>query len=209
MWFSIRGTIKRWLHSKPQRLYGWQFSPYYWKLISGWQRIKFTFETRFFTMKSRTRDQRESFSIFRGISRAIVGPALFAIVFIIVLAAINYFLSTYVTTSRLQFLPDLDQETSKNLLGVVAQVAGVFLALYFTAVSVVASTVYARVPGEIRELLTKEKVGNLYIQIVALTVAVAILLLGKSAFGFLINALDMLVVILLSIIRSQIREIRL
>ena len=200
MWFSIRGTIKRWLHSKPQRLYEWQFSPYYWKLISGWQRIKFAFETRIFTMKSRTRDQRESFSIFRGISRAIVGPALFAIVFIIVLAAINYFLSTYVTTSRLQFLPDLDQETSKNLLGVVAQVAGVFLALYFTAVSVVASTVYARVPGEIRELLTKEKVGNLYIQIVALTVAVAILLLGKSAFGFSINALDMLVVILLSII---------
>lgn len=200
MWFSIRGTIKRWLHSKPQRLYEWQFSPYYWKLISGWQRIKFTFETRLFTMKSRTHDQRESFSIFRVISRAIVGPALFAIVFIIVLAAINYFLSPYIITSRLPFLLNLGQETSRNLLGIVAQVTGVFLALYFTAVSVVASTVYARVPGEIRELLIKEKVGNLYIQIVALTVAVAILLLGKSAFGFLINALDMLVVISLSII---------
>lgn len=200
MWFSIRGTIKRWLDSKPQRLYEWQFSPYYWKLISGWKRIKFTFETRFFTLKSRTRDQRESFSIFRGISRAIVGPALFAIVFIIVLAAINYFLSPYIIASRLQFLLNLDQETSTNLLGIVAQVAGVFLALYFTALSVVASTVYARVPGEIRELLTKEKVGNLYIQIVALTVAVATLLLGKSAFGFSINALDMLVVILLSVI---------
>ena len=151
-------------------------------------------------MKSRTREQRESFSIFRGISRAIIGPALFAIIFIVVLAAIHYFLSPYVVTSRLQFLLNLDEETSKNLLGIVAQVAGVFLALYFTAVSVVASTVYARVPGEIRELLTKEKVGNLYIQIVALTVAVATLLLGKSAFGFSINSLDMLVVMLLSII---------
>ncbi|MBA7627699.1 hypothetical protein ES703_35166 [subsurface metagenome] len=200
MWFLIRSTIKRWLHSKPQRLYEWQFSPYYWKLISGWQRMKFIFETRFFTMKSRTREQRESFSIFRGISRAIVGPALFAIIFIVVLAAIHYFLSPYVVTSRLQFLLNLDEETSRNLLGIVAQVAGVFLALYFTAVSVVASTVYARVPGEIRELLTKEKVGNLYIQIVALTVAVATLLLGKSAFGFSINSLDMLVVMLLSII---------
>lgn len=200
MLFLIRGTIKRWLYSKPQRLYEWQFSPYYWKLISGWQRIKFIFETRFFTMKSRTREQRESFSIFRGISRTIVGPALFAIFFVVVLAAIHYFLSPYVFTSRLQFLLNLDEETSRNLLGIVAQVAGVFLALYFTAVSVVASTVYARVPGEIRELLTKEKVGNLYIQIVALTVAVATLLLGKSAFGFSINSLDMLVVMLLSII---------
>jgi len=151
-------------------------------------------------MKSRTREQRESFSIFRGISRAIVGPALLAIIFILVLAAIHYFLSPYIVTSRLQFLLYLDEETSRNLLGIVAQVAGVFLALYFTAVSVVASTVYARVPGEIRELLTTEKVGNLYIQIVALTVAVATLLLGKSAFGFSINSLDMLVVMLLSII---------
>jgi len=200
MWVSIRGTIKRWLHSKPQRLYEWQFSPHYWKLRSGWQRIKFTFETRFFTMRSHTRDQRESFSIFRGILRAIVVPVLFAVVFVIVLAAIDYFLSPYIITSRLQFLLSLDQETSKNLLGIVAQVAGVFLALYFTAVSVVASTVYARVPGEIRELLTKEKVGNWYIQIVALTVAVATLLLAKSAFGSSISSLDMLVVMFLSII---------
>jgi hypothetical protein len=151
-------------------------------------------------MKSRTRNKRESFSIFREISRVIVGPALFAIVLVIVLAVINYFLSPYIITSRLQFLLNLGQETSRNLLGIIAQVAGVFLALYFTAVSVVASTVYARVPGEIRELLTKEKVGNFYIQFVALTVAVATLLLGKSAFGFSINAPDMLVVILLSII---------
>jgi len=192
--------MKRWLHSKPQRLYEWQFSPYYWKLISGWQRIKFIFETRFFTMKSRTREQRESFSIFRGISRAIVAPVLFAIVSIIVLAVINYLLEPYIIASQIQFLNNLDQETSKDILGIIAQVAGVFLALYFTAVSVVASTVYARVPGEIRELLTKEKVGNLYIQIVAFTVAVATLLLGKSAFGVSINVFDMFVVTLLSII---------
>ncbi|MBN1189482.1 MAG: hypothetical protein JXA46_07010 [Dehalococcoidales bacterium] len=151
-------------------------------------------------MKRSTREQRESFSIIRGIFRAIVGPVLFAFVFVIVLAVIHYFLSPYVSASRFQFLLNIDEETSKTLLGIVAQVAGVFLALYFTAVSVVASTVYARVPGEIRELLTREKIGNLYIQIVALTVAVATLLLGKSAFGFSISSLDVLIVILLSII---------
>jgi len=200
MWVSIRGTIKRWLHSKPQRLYEWQFSPYYWKLISGWQRIKFTFETRSFTLKSRTHDQRKSFSILKEILRAIVWPVIFAIVSVIVLAVINYLLEPYIIASQIQFLNNLDQETSKDILGIIAQVAGVFLALYFTAVSVVASTVYARVPGEVRELLTKEKVGILYIRIVALTVAVATLLLGKSAFGFSINVFDMFVVTLLSII---------
>lgn len=95
------------------------------------------------------------------------------------------------------FLPQMDTGAISSFLGIVAQVAGVFLGLYFTAISVVASTVYARVPGEIRELLTKEKVGNLYIRAVALTVAVASLLLAKAGLGFTINILDVLVAALL------------
>ena len=191
---SIRSTTRRWLRSKPQRSYELQFSPHYWKLISVWQRIRFTFETRFFGAKGRVREQREAFSILRDICRVIAVPVLLAVIFIAILAAIDYSLSPF------PVLFSLDQETSKYLLGIVAQVAGVFLALYFTAVSVVASTVYARVPGEIRELLMKEKVGNLYIRGVALTVAVSILLLGKSAFGFSISSLDMAIVMLLAIV---------
>jgi len=145
-------------------------------------------------VKRRIGEQRESFSILREISRVIAAPVLLAIIFVAVLAVIDYSLSPF------PVLFTLDEGTSKTLLGIVAQVAGVFLALYFTAVSVVASTVYARVPGEIRELLMKEKVGNLYIRGVALTVAVAILLLGKSAFGFSISFLDMSIILLLSII---------
>jgi hypothetical protein len=202
--FLIIGTIKRWLHSKAQRLYEWQFSPYYWKCISIWETIKFFFQKLFFTLRGQAHEQRESFSIAREISKAIVAPALFAIFFIIILAVAVYFLSPlispYISTNWLSFLLDIDQTTSKDLLGIIAQVAGVFLALYFTAVSVVASTVYARVPEEIRQLLTREKVGNLYICIVTFTVAVATLLLGKSVFGYSINALDMLVVMVLSII---------
>jgi len=123
MWFSIISTIKRWAHSKPQRLYEWQFSPHYWKLISGWQRIKFALETRFFTMKSRTRNQRESFSILGEILKTIVWPVIFAIVSVIVLAVINYLLEPYIIASQIQFLNNLDQETSKDILGIIAQVA--------------------------------------------------------------------------------------
>jgi hypothetical protein len=54
-----------------------------------------------------------------------------------------------------------------NLFSSLAQIAGVFLGLYFTAVSVVASTVYARVQGDVRSLLLRDKVGNHYIGIVA------------------------------------------
>ena len=44
-----------------------------------------------------------------------------------------------------------------SVFGTIAQIAGVFLALYFTAVSAIVSSVYANVPGDVRLLLTREK----------------------------------------------------
>lgn len=198
MWVTIKSTIKRWLRSKHQRTYEWQFSLHYWKAVERWRWIKFVFGTRLFGMRGWTRTQRESFSILVEIFKTIFWQVIFAIALVSVLAVISYFLTPYIVASK--FLPSLNYETSTDFLGIVAQVAGVFLALYFTAVSVVASTVYARVPGEIRELLTRERVGNLYIRIVALTVAVAALLLVKGALGFSIGILDVVFTGLLTVI---------
>ena len=74
-------------------------------------------------MKSRTRNQRESFSILGEILKTIVWPVIFAIVSVIVLAVINYLLEPYIIASQIQFLNNLDQETSKDILGIIAQVA--------------------------------------------------------------------------------------
>ena len=69
------------------------------------------------------------------------------------------------------------------LLEAIAAVTGVFLALYFTAVSTVAATVYASVPHDIRTLIVKDRLGNVYVQGVAFTMALAILLLIFHAGG--------------------------
>jgi hypothetical protein len=78
----------------------------------------------------------------------------------------------------------------------IASVTGVFLGLYFTAISIVASSVFATVPSDVRELLLKEKVGNVYIRILSVLLAVSVILLGYRAFNHNPGALITLAVLL-------------
>lgn len=70
-----------------------------------------------------------------------------------------------------------------TMLQALAGVGGVFLALYFTAISTVAANVYAAVPHDIRNLMLRDKVGNAYVQVVALLTALSGLLLVARAGG--------------------------
>lgn len=85
-----------------------------------------------------------------------------------------------------------------TLFGTVAQITGIFLGLYFAAVSGIAAAVYADVPGEVRLLLTREKVGNVYIKIVAFLGAFALVLSTAVVLGISIGLANVAVVGLLS-----------
>jgi hypothetical protein len=77
----------------------------------------------------------------------------------------------------------VDRSAYAILLQSVAAVTGVFLALYFTAVSTVAATVYTEVPHDIRDLMLRDKLGNFYVRAVAFLSALAVFLLVEEASG--------------------------
>lgn len=77
----------------------------------------------------------------------------------------------------------VDRGTYAILLQSVAAVTGVFLALYFTAVSTVAATVYSGVPHDIRDLMLRDKLGNFYVRAVAFLSALAVFLLVEESSG--------------------------
>lgn len=78
---------------------------------------------------------------------------------------------------------EIHKETYTQLLATVAGVTGVFLALYFTAVSTVAANTYSAVPQDIRELLIKDRLGNVYVRAVSFLTAFSVLLLTVRAGG--------------------------
>lgn len=77
----------------------------------------------------------------------------------------------------------IDRGSYAILLQSVAAVTGVFLALYFTAVSTVAATVYSEVPHDIRDLMLRDKLGNFYVRAVAFLSTLAVFLLVEESAG--------------------------
>jgi hypothetical protein len=75
----------------------------------------------------------------------------------------------------------LNKSAYDSLLETVAAATGVFLALYFTAVSAIAASIYVDVPHDIRSLIVGDRLGNLYVRIVAFAMALCVLLLVVQA----------------------------
>jgi hypothetical protein len=88
----------------------------------------------------------------------------------------------------------------QSFIGTIVQLSGLFLTLYFTAVSVIASAVYARVPGDVRTLVVEEKVGNIYVRIVAILGAITILYLLTGVIGVRIGIVGLGVIGALSVV---------
>jgi len=177
------------------------FSRYYWHLLDYWKKIDFLVRKSIFAGSRGVRSGVEAVSIFRSILFAIFGPILLAVILVTGMEVIEGVLIQKGVKPAL-LLPQLKLHIPSTtfFLSTLVQVAGVFLALYFTAVSIIVSTVYVRVPVAIRDLLVREKIGNLYIQIVALLAAAALLLLGQTSLGFTPAFLNILLVLMLGII---------
>jgi hypothetical protein len=207
--------------SRAQRAYKRQFSKFTLVVRERYQFLLFLFGKYRFEVGNWFQEQRAAIFMLVHFMRTIFGPSLLAVILVVALEVLERLLlfpegsfwhfalslgfvhqlklllnHFGITPGRIQF----DDSTYVSLVSTVAQIAGIFLGLYFTAVGVVVSSVYSRVPGDVRALLVQEKTGNLYIKIVALLCAVAVLLLAFHALGFPIGILNLSLLTVLSMI---------
>lgn len=87
---------------------------------------------------------------------------------------------------------ELITEAESGFLGALAQVAATMLGLYFAAVSLVASTAYARVPGDVRAMVVEEQVGDFYFRFLAQFAATAVVMLSAVSLGIPLGVLNVL-----------------
>ena len=71
-----------------------------------------------------------------------------------------------------------------TLLAAVVGIGGIFIGLYYAAISSVGSTIYADVPNDIRELFAQERVGTSYMKFLAVVTYLGICLLALNSVGF-------------------------
>ena len=70
-----------------------------------------------------------------------------------------------------------------TLLTTVIGAGGLFIGLYYAAISVLGSAIYAKVPNDIRGLLAKEQIGNAYMRCIAVFTYFGVCLLIFYAVG--------------------------
>jgi hypothetical protein len=88
----------------------------------------------------------------------------------------------------------------ETLVGVIASIGGVLLALYFTTVGVVASNTYSSVPGRLRQLFLRERTGSWYIRLLAWTVSLSVVVLGCRAVGYQPHAVTIALLVVAAVV---------
>ncbi len=71
-----------------------------------------------------------------------------------------------------------------TLLEAVIGVGGVFIGLYYAAISAIGSAIYAKVPNNVRDLFAQERVGNAYMRLLASLTSFGVCLLAFHTAGF-------------------------
>lgn len=190
-------------------LFKFQRSRWFWGIRYFLNRVSFFTGRYFFQLKDKIEQIKESSSISKELFKAVIPSLIFAF-FTIILLILSEKLLLSITIQKPVFIKGfIDLLRSLNLqlmelstpletlLSVTASVSGVFLGLYFTAISVIASSVYAKVPSDIRALLLKEKVGNFYIEVLIVLTSICLVLLGYNSVGGNPGVLNLIAVTLL------------
>lgn len=184
---------------------------WFWTLRDYFNKLIFYINKIFFKQREKIDATREKFLIAKNLFKIIIPSFLFAFFLVIVLEESEKLLLNILITKPV-FVRDFlyyfhifhnnlikHRDSIETLLSTITSTFGIFLGLYFTAVSVVASSFFARVPSNLRGLLLKEKVGNLYMSILAVLISISIILLGYLSFGRFPGVLNSLVIIFLGV----------
>src|SRR5579872_322869 len=112
-----------------------------------------------------------------------LSETLFEFFSYIIAAVVAVFLFHYISF----LLPtkfNFNEDALHALLATVASISGVFIGLYFTALGVVAGSLFKDLSDEVRSLYLEKGVENIYIKIVIFTLLINLVYLIGQAFGY-------------------------
>ena len=137
---------------------------FFWRARTAFAGFRFSCYRNLYGIKHYIREGSTSTRSLLSLLKSTVGELALALGAAAVLQISNPYLVPRFAEWRLSIPQDSDYGT---LLATVIGVGGVFIGLYYAAISAVGSAIYARVPNNIRDLLAREKVGGAYIRFVA------------------------------------------
>lgn len=152
----------------------------FWRLRARILRIRFGILGRLFRVRYFARQERTN----AGILLSFLQLTGYQLLLAISIAAGLQLLELVLVPALVNRWAIPDAPNYVSWLGTIAQIGGVFIALYFTAVTAAAGAIYAQVPNNIRDLLARERVGNVYIRYLTLATFLPLCLVALHFLGF-------------------------
>lgn len=160
----------------------------FWRVRYGFGWLNFRWLRTGFQFKNKLGSVTTEAQYWQALSRGTIMPILLASIVAFALYVAERNLSFFTNINWIQdgifghyLLHTLDSNAYVQMLTVIAGVTGVFLGLYFTAVSTVISNAYSSVSGDVRGLILGDRLGNKYVKLVAFVTALSVILLAFSA----------------------------
>ena len=162
----------------------------YW-ILKKWvnEKLIFAFWSWLFNINYRFHHEKNDINLFRHTMKDFMYTVAYAVFIIAIFETYNYILPIEQTI--------LGSETIDVFLATIASISGVFLALYFNAVSGIVSNFLLRASQDIRRYFLETPAGTQYVKTVALTGIISIFYLITKALEYQIHPLVLIFLLLL------------
>ncbi|MCA9313321.1 hypothetical protein KDA08_03290, partial [Candidatus Saccharibacteria bacterium] len=169
-----------------------QNKAFWWKFRVFFEReVTFRSFRQGYSIKHGFREEKVSSRILRHSFRSILKTGLLAVAFVVVTELFSKLAKNVSFT--------LGSDELGLLLSTVVTVTGVFLGLYFTALSAVAGNLFMRAPENLQNLFLRDRKGKQYIKTLVLTTIIGIYYLLLRSFGYDVGFLGPILVTILAL----------
>ncbi len=153
----------------------------FWWLRSLVYRAYFWIGAQVFRAQYFTRDKKDDFVGLRHLFQITQIQLVLALLFAIFLQLMDPVVLEFYKFTFLEIPDDSDYVT---FLVTISGIGGVFIGLYYAAISTIGGSIYAKVPNNIRDLLAQERVGNVYMHFLSFITFLGISLVSFRVLGF-------------------------
>lgn len=164
----------------------------FWKLKNIISKISFFINRIIFQFRYKFWDEKINTRSFWSLVRITFLQLVFSLIFCVCIFIIEYY--TDLVASYFKTLTP-NEEDYVTLFGSIAGIGGLFIGLYYAAISTLSSSIYSRVPNNIRDLLARERIGNVYMRYLSFLTLVSLIFIALRVLGFQILTFAVILII--------------
>ena len=153
----------------------------FWRIHGFVDRILFWFRSNIFQIKYGLKEEKIKSNTLWYLFQITWWQIFSAIIFAVILMVIDSYSHEFFKNFNLKIPDDSDYVT---LLATISGISGVFIGLYYAGISAVGSSIYARVPNNIRDLLAQDRYGNVYMRFLSFLTFLGLVLIALRIIGF-------------------------